>query len=136
MKRKYIIFSAAGIVSIPFWMWGAWVITPKKKLVLAIVDKTESVQKGRQHMALTWVLNNEKYTKTHKKLYDVSNDYFGFYPKQKSEYRIKGLERFSSAQLEQLSNDCDVAYYADTSGVYNNDLTDQNNSINKGAGII
>ncbi|MCW3111899.1 MAG: hypothetical protein JWR18_295 [Segetibacter sp.] len=136
MKRKYILFFMAGIVSIPFWLWGAWLLTPKKKMVLAIIDKTESIKKGRQHMGLTWVLNNEKYTKTHRKLYDVSTDYFGFYPKGKSEFKIRGLERFSSLQLDQLSEDCDVAYYADTYGVYNSDLEEQNNSINKGTGII
>lgn len=135
-RKKYIFFFIATIVSIPFWLWGAWLLTPKKKMVLAIVDKTESEQKGRQHMALTWVLNNEKYTKTSQKLYDVSTDYFGFYPKEKSEFKIRGLERFSAPQLDQLSEDCDVTYYVDTYGVYNSDLKEQNNRINKGTGII
>ena len=136
MKKKYIIFSVAAIASIPFWLWGAWMVTPKKKMVVAIVDKTEISSNGRQHMSLTWVLNNEKYTKTQNKLYDVGNDYFGFYQKDKAAYKIKGLERFSSAQLDQLSNDCDAAYYVDTYGVYGNDLPREDNSINKGAGII
>jgi hypothetical protein len=136
MKRKFLFFSVVGIISIPFCMWGAWLITPNKKLVLAIVDKTESMREGRHHMALTWILNNEKYSKTHKKSYDVSNDYYGFFPIKKSEYKIKGLERFSSAQLEQLSDDCDLAYYVDTYGVYSNDLADQNNDVNKGTGFI
>jgi hypothetical protein len=136
MKRKYFAFAIAGIVSIPLWLWGAWVLTPKRKLVVAIIDKTEFEKKGRQHMALTWVLNNERYSKTRNKLYDVSNDYYGFYPQEKSAYKIKGLERFSSPQLEQLSNDCDVAYLVDTYGVYNSDLPQNNNSINKGTGIV
>lgn len=136
MKRKLVIFCLVGIISIPFWMWVAWLITPNKKMVVAIIDKTESVREGRQHMSLTWVLNNEKYSKTHKKLYDVSNDYYGFYPTKKSEFKIKGLERFSSSQLEQLSNDCDVAYYADTYGIYNKDWAEQNNLPERGAGMI
>ncbi|MDQ6813585.1 MAG: hypothetical protein M3040_07615 [Bacteroidota bacterium] len=135
MKKKYFIFFAACLGSVPFLFWGAWLVTPKKKLVVAIVDKTEFERSGRQHLGLTWVLNNEKYSKTHKKLYDAATDYFGFYPKGKSEYKIKGLERFSSAQLEALSNDCDATYYVDSYGVYHSDLR-VDNAINKGTGII
>jgi hypothetical protein len=130
MLRKYIILSALAIASVPFWLWGAWLATPKKKMVVAIVDKSEYQKEGREHMSLTWVLNNERYTKTHKKEYSISGDYFGFHPKKKSEYKINGLERFSSMQLDQLSNDCDIAYYADTYGVYTHNLQNQKSSTN------
>ena len=136
MKRKYLIFCAAGVISIPIWMWGAWLLTPKKKMVLAIINKTEATPKSRQHLALTWLLNNEKYTKTRKKLYDLRSDYFGFYPSGDASYKIKGMERFSSGQLDQLSNDCDGAYYVDTYGVYGSDLAEEGSGSRKKTGLI
>jgi hypothetical protein len=116
-------------------MWLAWFFTPNKKLVVAIVDKTEINQKGQEHISLTWVLNNERLSKTANKRYQVSDDYFGFFPQENKKFRIKGLERFSTGQLEQLSTDADVAYFTDTYGVYHNEWYGQKN-INERSPII
>lgn len=123
------------VLLLPLWMWLAWLLTPKQQLVVAIVDKTEINQQGQEHASLTWILNQERYTKTPTKLYDVGNDYYGFFPQEKEKFRIKGLERFSSAQLEQLSQDCDLAYFTDTYGVYNNEWYSQSSSTER-SGIL
>lgn len=99
-------------------MWLAWLAWPKKKLTLAIIDKTVLTREGQEHISLTWVLNNQKYTKNKTELYQVDKDYFGFFPKEKKQYRIKGLERFSNQQLERLSNDADGVYITDAYGIY------------------
>src|SRR6185312_12424930 len=57
----------------------------------------------------------------------VSNDYFGFFPKDDEKFKAKGLERFSSEQLKQLSNDADLTYFTDTYGVYKSDWYTQKN---------
>jgi hypothetical protein len=116
-------------------MWLAWLMTPKKKLVIAIVDKTVMSSQGQEHASLTWVLNHEKYTKTKTKSYAVDNDYFGFFPQAKEKYKIKGLERFSPLQIDQLSKDCDLAYYADTYGIYTNEWYAKKN-ITERSGIV
>ena len=122
LKRRHIFFAVTPvIILLPLWMWPAWLLTPKKKTVTAIVDKTVVSKEGQEHASLTWVLNHERFTKTRSKGYDVSNDYFGFFPLKKDQFRLKGLERFSAEQIDQLSRDCDLAYFTDTYGIYTNE---------------
>jgi hypothetical protein len=102
-------------------MWLAWLFTPKTKLVVAIIDKTVLDQNGQEHISLTWVLNNYRFTKTPTESYHVSNDYFGFFALEDKKFKLKGLERFSSEQLNQLGNDADAVYFTDTYGIYRNE---------------
>lgn len=102
-------------------MWLAWVFTPKTKFVAAIIDKTVLTKEGQEHISFNWILNYNRYTKTSKDPYEIDRDYFGFFPLEDDEYKLKGLERFSSKQLEQLSEDADMAYFTDTYGIYNNE---------------
>jgi len=111
---------------IPLWLYLAWVLTPKNKLVFAIIDKTVVNQKGQEHVSLTWVLNNQRLTKTPTQKYQTKNDYFGFFPDEHNTFKIKGLERFTSDQLNKLSIDADATYFTDTYGVYKNDLEAKN----------
>lgn len=116
-------------------MWLAWLITPNTKMVLAIVDKTVLSKKGQEHISLNWILNHEKYTKTSDKAYEVSRDYFGFFPEDNEKFRLKGLESFSYSQLEQLSRDADLVYFTDTYGIYNNEWF-QNGDLNERSGLL
>ena len=103
---------------LPIWMWLAWFFWPKTKLVIAIVDKTVLDAGGQEHASLTWVLRNQKYSKTDDQLYGVKRDYFGFFPKENKKYDLKGLERFSMGQLDQISSLSDMIYVTDTYGIY------------------
>lgn len=105
----------------PLWLWLAWLLTEKRVLVVAIIDKTVLSTKGQEHISLNWVLNQEKFSKKNAELYDLEKDYFGFFPRDNNQYQIKGLERFSIERLKQLSRDVDVAYLTDTYGIYNNE---------------
>jgi hypothetical protein len=119
MKKKNIIITGIIVVSvIPLWMFLAWVIWPKKKLTVAIIDKTVLTNNGQEHVSLTWVLNNQKFTKNKTDLYKVDRDYFGFFPKENQQFKLKGLERFTEQELEKLSVDADAAYITDAYGVY------------------
>jgi hypothetical protein len=102
-------------------MWLGWFFTPKKKLVVAIVDKTVLNTDAQEHTSLWWILNHNRFTKTATQSYKNSRDYFGFFPKDDEKFKLKGLERFSSEQLKQLSNDADLAYFTDTYGIYRNE---------------
>ena len=136
MKKKQIIITGIVIFSlIPLWMWLAWLVWPTKKLTLAIVDKTVLTQEGQEHVSLTWVLNNQKYTKNKTELYQVGRDYYGFFPKEKQQYKIRGLERFSDQQLETLSKDADAAYITDAYGIFRKEWFTSKESTER-SGII
>jgi hypothetical protein len=121
MKKKRIIIAVLiAVFLLPLWMWLAWLLTSKKKMVAVIVDKTE-MPNGEQHTSFTWILNNQRFTKSKTHLYKNTNDYFGFFPLKNEKFRLKGLERFSTEMLEKLSNDADLVYFTDTYGVYKND---------------
>jgi len=120
-KKKIIVFVLILILLLPLWMWLAWLLTPKKKLVVAIIDKTVMTKDGQEHVSFTWILDHERFTKNKTKLYKAGNDYFGFFPLDNENFRIKGLERFSPDMLEKLSNDADMTYFTDTYGIYRNE---------------
>ncbi len=120
-KKQLFLGVLIFIVLLPLWMWLAWFFTPQKKLVVAIIDKTVLTPQGQEHKSLNWILTNERYTKTHHKGYKINHDYFGFFPLPDEKFKIKGLERFSVAQLQQLSADADMVYVTDTYGIYKNE---------------
>ena len=121
MIKKIVSFFIITILLVPLVMYAIWLFMPKQKLVIAIIDKSILDESRADHHSLTWILNNYKYAKTSKELYDPKRDYFGFHPNADKTYEIKGLERFSYNQLDHLSTDCKMAYYFDTYGVYNMD---------------
>jgi len=120
--RKYLFIGVAVfILLIPVWMWLGWVLTPNTKLVAAIIDKTVLTREGQEHISFNWILNHQRYTKTSKKAYENAHDYYGFFPLKDEKFELKGLERFSSNELIQLSKDADLVYITDTYGIYNNE---------------
>lgn len=123
------------LVLLPVWMLIIWFCVDKKKLVVAIVDKTVLTREGQEHISLNWVLNQEKYTKNNTELYRRERDYYGFFPLDKKKFQLKGLERFNNARLEQLSIDADVAYITDSYGIYRNEWYDQGDSKER-SGIV
>lgn len=134
MKRK-LPYIAGIILLIPILMFLFWWFTPKTKMVVAIVDKTVATTDGQEHISLNWILNNQRYTKTTKKRYNVSGDYFGFFPKSDEKFRLKGLERFTTAQITQLSDDADMLYITDTYGIYKKEWYNEKND-NRSSGIL
>jgi hypothetical protein len=120
-KKQWLLLLLILILFLPLWMLLAWLFTPNTKLVGVIIDKTVLTQQGQEHLSLTWLLNHNRFTKTHQKSYNAANDYFGFFPLKDEKFRLKGLERFSAGQLQQLSNDADFVYVADTYGIYKNE---------------
>ncbi|SFG78481.1 hypothetical protein SAMN04489864_102252 [Pedobacter insulae] len=112
-----------------------WFVSPKQKLVIAIVDKTVLDQKGQEHISLNWILNHHKYAKNKTEGYKIERDYYGFFPKDDEQFSIRGLERFSPSQLAKLSEDADLAYFTDTYGIYNKEWYQQKND-QRSSGIL
>ena len=105
----------------PLWMALFWWLTPKRKLVIAIVDKTVLNSKDQEHISLDWILTHEKFVKNNNELYKKEVDYYGFFPGENESFKIRGLERFGTKQLALLSKDVDVAYFTDTYGIFKNE---------------
>ncbi|MEO8171981.1 MAG: hypothetical protein ABI581_02815 [Sediminibacterium sp.] len=116
------------LLLLPVWMFIAWLCTDKRKMVIAIIDKTVLTTKGQEHISLNWVLNQERFSKTNSELYKRERDYFGFFPLENENYKLKGLERFNTTQLDQLSVDADAVYITDAYGIYKNEWFKQGDS--------
>lgn len=134
MFRKFIYLIIL-ICLTPLIMWFFWLLTPKTKLVAAIIDKTVLTKAGQEHSSLYWILNQERYSKTSEKSYKIDRDYFGFFPLEDEKFMLKGLERFSDKQINQLSLDADLVYFTDTYGIYNNEWFQKKN-INERSGML
>ena len=135
MTKKIIGSLFVFALLLPIGMWLTWLLTPEKKLVAAIIDKTVLTTKGQEHSSFNWILNYNRFTKTSDEPYKISRDYFGFFPLEDEKFEIKGLERFSSIQLKQLSLDADLVYYTDTYGIYNNEWFKKGN-VSERSGIL
>lgn len=119
----------------PLWMWLAWRLTAKRIFVIAIVDKTVFNARGQEHISLDWILNHEKFAKKNNDLYKKGKDYYGFFPGENEKFELKGLERFSTKQLDQLSDDVDVTYFTDTYGIFKNEWYKQGDAKER-SGIV
>ena len=132
-KRRFNFFVL--ILFIPIGMLLTWFMWPKKKMVVAMIDKTVLTTEGQEHASLTWVLNNDRYTKTSSKIYNVASDYYGFFPKDSNRYDLKGMERLSSSQIQKLSNDADVVYFTDAYGIYSKEWFGKEN-VSERSGLL
>ncbi len=135
MAKKIIGFIMLLLILTPLLMWTTWVLTPKKKLVVAVVDKTVLSPESQKHISFNWVLNHNRFTVTSERPYKSDQDYFGFFPMENQQFKIKGLERFSRDQLSQLSQDADMVYFTDTYGVHTTDWYGKDD-VNGGKGML
>lgn len=102
----------------PFLMYLVWFFTPEKKLNILIFDKTVLETKGQEHRSISWILTHEKYTHSLTGLYQHDVDYFGFFPNDSGQYKIKDFENYSTKSLDSLANLYDIVYYTDLYGIY------------------
>lgn len=117
-KQKLNIVLFYVVVFLPVWMFLIWWAWPKKRLDIAIIDKTVLFKSGQEHASLNWVLRNDKYVKSNGELYKVGRDYFGFFPLRNRNFNLKGLEALSQKDINRLAEDAQMAYVTDTYGIY------------------
>jgi hypothetical protein len=119
IKMRDLIFLV--ILLIPLWMFLAWYFTPLKPINIFILDKTVPNLQYEEHRSLIWLLRHFRFA-FEDRLYRADNDYYGFHPSEPGKsYRIYDLEDFSSKALEEMARRYDMAWIADTYGVYKND---------------
>ena len=128
---KKVIGVLVGFALIPLAMWLGWYFTPVTPLQIKIVDKTVLTRQATEHESFTWILIKEKFAKANGKLYEVSKDYFGFFPGENQKYAVRGLEQFTLPQIDSLARRTDVAYFTDTYGIYRNEWFTQTENLER-----
>lgn len=85
------------------------------------MDKTVSRTSYDEHMSLFWVLNYNRFVKSNKKSYKSSEDYWGFFPVNRPQFKIKDLALYSEEQIDSISDYYEMFFYTDAYGVYSNE---------------
>jgi hypothetical protein len=117
-RHKALIILAVIFVGIPAILWLSWTLSTPRPISVLIMDKTSySPQKANQR-AINWVLTHRKYVKPDGKLYDPVKDYYGFFAQGVNLYEIRDLSKMSRRDIQQLANQHNVTYYADSYGIY------------------
>jgi hypothetical protein len=118
LGRKILFFL---IILIPFWSFLVWFFYPKTELPGLILDKTVLDRSGVEHRSFNWITTNNKYVKPDGSQYDISEDYYGFFPVNRPEYVVKDLTVFSRKEIDSMANDLEYLYYTDAYGIYTNE---------------
>lgn len=121
VRKKIVIALLFLFIFIPLIMWFSWVFKTARVFHVLILDKTVLNKKVQEHRSLNWILTHEKFVRPSERLYEPSQDYYGFFPLKDKKYRINGLENFNSKEIGDLSRIYNAAYYTDTYGIYYNE---------------
>jgi hypothetical protein len=121
MKSRTILLILVFFLATPLWMRLSWEILPARSLNLAIIDKTVVNTNSNEHRSVNWILDYEKYTRSDGSLYDISKDYYGFFPGDHERYTIHDFEKMDDGDLDSLTSVFDLVYFTDTYGVLGNE---------------
>ncbi|WP_033542705.1 hypothetical protein [Planococcus sp. CAU13] len=112
---KKILLGASSLLLLLLLPLLIWWLQEEKPLKVAIIDKTVPTESYREHKGLPWILNHDRYGKEDGSRYQAATDYYGFMPNEEEEdYLIR--------DINELENNYDLIYLADTYGVYQEDL--------------
>lgn len=110
-----IIITVFILLSSPFW---GWLMKPVTQLDILIIDKTVPDETYREHLGLTWFLNQQKIRKYNGQDYQLEEDYVGFVPKANKTFEVRPYPNNEQKH--------DIIYIADGYGVYEEDLLSGN----------
>ena len=106
-----IIIATFILIGTPFW---GWLMKPTTQLDILIINKTVPDETYREHLGLTWFLNQQKIRKSNGNHYRLDKDYVGYVPKTNNEFEIRP---YPNNDIQH-----DIIYIADGYGVYEEDL--------------
>ncbi len=109
------------LILIPVGSWIVWNIKPDRQLNILVMDKSVLDLKRNTHRSIFWLLLNEKFVNNDRKVYRMEKDYFGFHPVRPLKSRRYEIRRIKLKEIDQLSSQYDMAYFADTYGVFFNE---------------
>jgi len=122
MNKKILIpiVLIALILLVLFGSWLMWFTKTEKPLHIYILDKTVPTMDRNEHKSFNWVLNHNRYVKPGGDLYDINQDYYGFFPinSKSQEFDFRSVRIH---EIEDIADSYDMLYYTDTYGVYYNE---------------
>ncbi len=122
---SWIFFFFILLILIPLTSFVLWYAQPKGNFGVLVLDKTAPTESFREHQSVHWLLNHFKYRTTEGKSYIQSIDYLGFFPESSDKpYYTKDFNDFTDSQLDSILSVNQLIYYADTYGVFENDLNE------------
>lgn len=100
--------------------WLLWFLKDEKPINVYILDKTVPTLKRTEHKSFNWILNHNRYVKPNGDLYDIDQDYYGFFPihSKSQEFDFRSVRIH---EIEDIAANYDMLYYTDTYGVYYNE---------------
>lgn len=98
-----------------------WFFYPKTELPGLILDKTVLETSGVEHRSFNWITTNRKFVKPDGSQYEISEDYYGFFPINRPEYVVKDLTVFNNADIDSMARTMEYVYYTDAYGIYTNE---------------
>lgn len=123
---SWIIFVFILLIVIPLTSFALWYAQPKGNFGVLVLDKTAPHESFREHQSLHWLLNHFKYRTVNGKPYLESVDYLGFFPENdERKYYTKDFNDFSPSQVDSILTKNQFIYFADTYGVFENDLNNE-----------
>lgn len=123
MKKPLIVTIVILIILliVPVTSLIKWTFQSKKPLEVLILDKTVPTLDRDKHRSLSWILTHSKFVKGNKRKYSYTKDYFGFIPLKPLRDKKWDRKPIRLTEIPDLVDSFDVAYFADTYGVYFND---------------
>ena len=109
----------------PVLMFLLWAFTSTKRINVLILDKTVLTSKGQEHVSFSWILKHDNYVRSNGEPYKSNIDYFGFFPNDSGNYKIKDFNNFNPVLLDSLSTAYDMVYYTDLYGIYEGEWHEQ-----------
>ncbi len=118
---KVFLFFVILVLILPVIGLFKWTFQHKEVINMLILDKTVPDLERQKHRSFNWILNHDKYVKANNRRYLYAKDYFGFFPLKPVRNRQYEIKRIRLAQIIEMAEDYDGAYFTDTYGVYFND---------------
>ncbi len=117
-KLLVVLIIIAGIPMISYLLW---LFKSEKQMEVLVMNKTVTSEDRKEHKAVFWILNHNRFVRKNGETYDYKNDYYGFFPftaYHGKEYEIKDI---SVKDIDRLSDKYDLAWIIDTYGLSFND---------------
>ncbi len=109
---------------IPVISWISWKLMDKEQINLLVLDKTTPNGNFSEHLSFFWVANQKRWVKSDGAEYNFAEDFYGFHPGENGDYVIKDLAVYGENGLTDIVDSLDVAFFADTYGIYNSNWKD------------
>ncbi|MFW5915936.1 MAG: hypothetical protein ACOCTM_00540 [Bacteroidota bacterium] len=85
-----------------------------------LLNKSVPTKERIEHKSFHWILNQERYVKSNRERYKLKTDYYGFFPVDPDKHQFD-FRSIAVEEIGKISSETDIAYYADSYGVYYND---------------